>query len=373
MSRSLGVMLLTTASHWRGSGISFSKIARGLASRGYRVALVVSSEAVAGELARLEIPARLVRLDRTGLREVKSLLAVARENGSDVVIADKPRDVRLAAWMSMLRPLRIVIRYNRVGPQRRARFVDRWTATRAAAALYQSNYIREKALAELRVLEKLERFVVPNGYDADGIAAAAGSRDAWRAAHAIERDAFVVISAGFAEAEKRFDVSVDALALLAPRGVNATFVFCGDGPCREALEQRARATNVRAVWLGAQSARDALTAIGSSDVLVHPSPVEIFGNVLAEAMALGTPIIAMHSGGNPEMLGDDGTTSFLLHQLTPEAFARAIEELHRRPDRGRPMADAARERLATVFPLSRMIDGYDAMLRQLTRTHANPT
>jgi glycosyltransferase involved in cell wall biosynthesis len=366
MTRALGVMLLTTASNWRGSGISFSKIARGLAARGHRVELVVSSDAVAGELARLGIPARLVRLDRTGLREVRALLAVARENDTDVVIADKPRDVRLAAWMSMLRPIKIVIRYNRVGKQRPARFVDKWTSTRAAAALYQSNYIREKALAELPVLGKIESFVVPNGYDASGIASSAAPRDAWRAAHGIAQDAFVVISAGFAEAEKRFDLSADALALLVERRVEATFVFCGDGPCRASLEARAAAGGVRAVWLGAQSPRDALTAIGASDVLVHPSPVEIFGNVLAEAMALGTPVIAMHSGGNPEMLGDDGSTSILLHQLTPEAFARAIEDLHDRPERGRALAHAARERLATVFPLTRMIDDYDDMLRRLT-------
>ena len=366
MSRALGVMLLTTASNWRGSGISFSKIARGLTARGHRVELVVSSDAVAAELARLGIPARLVRLDRTGLREVRALLAVARENGTDVVIADKPRDVRLAAWMSMLRPLRIVIRYNRVGTQRPARFVDRWTATRAAAALYQSNYIRKKALAELPVLASIGSFVVPNGYDADAIATSAAPRDAWRAANGIERDAFVVISAGFAEAEKRFDLSVDALAMLAARGVEATFVFCGDGPCRSSLEARATAGGVRSVWLGARSARDTLAAIGASDVLMHPSPIEIFGNVLAEAMALGTPVVAMRSGGNPEMLGEEGTTAILLDELTPDAFARAIEELRGAPDRRRAMADAATERLKTVFPLSRMIDGYDAMLRQLT-------
>ena len=50
MSDSLGVMLLTTAENWRGSGMSFSKIARGLAERGHRVELVVASSVVAAEL-----------------------------------------------------------------------------------------------------------------------------------------------------------------------------------------------------------------------------------------------------------------------------------------------------------------------------------
>jgi glycosyltransferase involved in cell wall biosynthesis len=175
-----------------------------------------------------------------------------------------------------------------------------------------------------------------------------------------------VVSAGFAEAQKRFDLSIDALSLLAARGIVATFVYCGDGPCRAALEARARAGGVKSLWLGLQSPSNTLTTIAAADVLVHPSPVEIFGNVLAESMALGTPIIAMRAGGNPEMLGDDGASSILVDEGSAESFANAIAELLANPVRRCALAAAARERLASVLPLSRMIDEYDAMLQQIT-------
>ncbi len=365
MSSALSVMLLTTADHWRGSGISYAKIARGLAERGYRIVLVVSSDVLAAEYARLDIPVQQLSLRHTRAREVLALHKAAGQHDTDIVIADKPRDVRLTAWVSLMRPLRIVIRYNRVGRQRRARFVDRWTAQRANAALYQSDYVRTKALHELPLLEKLASYVIPNGYDARAIAATAGSRAEWRAKNGIAPEEFVVASAGFAESEKQFDLSVDALALLARRGIQATLVFCGVGPCRAQLERRARSAGVRSLWLGVQSPASTLTTIAAADVLAHPSRVEIFGNVLAESMALGTPIIAMRAGGNPEMLGDDCRSSILLSHGTPETFANAIAELHASPGRRSALAAAARERITTLFPLSRMIDGYDAMLQQI--------
>ena len=365
MSSSLGVMLLTTAENWRGSGISYAKLARGLAERGHRVELVVSSTLVAAEYARLGIPARRLTLERTGAREVLSLLTVARANETDVVIVDKPRDLRLAAWMSMVRRLQIVIRYNRVGKRRAARFVDRWTAARASAALYQNEYIRQKALSELPILGELRSFVIPNGYDTNEIVVEPGADARWRESQGIAPGETVVISVGFAESEKRFDLSIDAMRLLASRGLEATFVFCGDGPCRASLQERANAAGVKARWLGVQSPRDTLTAIAAADVLAHPCPVEIFGNVLAEAMALSTPIVAMRAGGNAEMLGTDGSTAILIDDDKPESFADGIAELCSDSRRCRELASAARARLIEVFPLTRMIDAYDGMMQSL--------
>lgn len=364
MTRPLRVMLLTSAQHWRGSGLSYAKLARGLADRGHRVEVVVASEPVATHFEQLGLRAQRLALAQTGMREVLALLSVARAAESEIVIVDKPRDLRLAAWMSLMRPLRIVIRYNRMG-QSRSRFVDRWTARRAAAAVYQSTYIRDKACAELPLLAQLPTFVVPNGYDPLALTSGVAPREQWRAAHRIRPADFVVISAGFAEADKRFDQSVETMRLLAQRGVESTFVFCGDGPCRAALEATATAGGVRSAWLGMQTPAEALSAIGAADVLLHPSPVEIFGNVLAEAMSLCTPIVAARGGGNMELLGHDDSAALLVNDGCAETFASAIALLHADPQRRRSLAAVAHARLLSEFPLDRMIDRYDAMLHEI--------
>jgi glycosyltransferase involved in cell wall biosynthesis len=365
VTRPLRVMLLTSADHWRGSGKSYANLARGLAARGHEMEVVVSSPMVAAEFERLGIGVRQLPLRRTGVREIIALRALARVARTQVVIVDKPRDLRLAAWMDMLHSVRIVIRYNRIGAGRAPRFVDRWTARRASAALYQCEYVHEHALANLPLLARLPSFVVHNGYDVGTMVTSAAARGEWRAAHGIAPNDFVVISAGFAEEGKRFEQSVAALALLAAEGVAATFVFCGDGPCRLALEAQARAGGVAAIWLGRRSPREALAVIAAADVLMHPSPTEIFGNVLAEAMGLGTPIIAVRAGGNMELLGGDGRAALLVANASAAALAGALRELYAAPARRAGLAAAARERIVREFPLSRMIDGYDAMLSRV--------
>ena len=370
MNRPLRVMLLTSAQHWRGSGLSYAKLARGLAERGHRVDVVVASEAVAAHFERFGLPAHHLALEHTGMREVLALLAVARSAETEIVIVDKPRDLRLAAWMSLMRPLRIVIRYNRMG-QMRSRFVDRWTARRAAGAIYQSAYIRDKAHAELPSLAQLATYVVPNGYDPLAMTLGVVAREQWRAAHGIHSTEFVVLSAGFAESDKRFDQSVETMRLLAQRGVASTFVFCGDGPCRASLETAANAGAVRSLWLGMQSPVDALSAIGAADVLLHPSPVEIFGNVLAEAMSLCTPIVAARGGGNMELLGHDEQAAILVDDGCADSFAHAVAELHAHPERRRSLAAAAHARLVSEFPLDRMVDRYDAMLHEIVDAPAD--
>jgi glycosyltransferase involved in cell wall biosynthesis len=78
------------------------------------------------------------------------------------------------------------------------------------------------------------------------------------------------------------------------------------------------------------------------DVLVLPSYQEPFGTVLAEAMAVGTPVVATRVGGLPEVV-DDGVTGRLVEPGAPDRLAEAVLDVlaHRSE-----MGDAARERAA---------------------------
>jgi glycosyltransferase involved in cell wall biosynthesis len=75
------------------------------------------------------------------------------------------------------------------------------------------------------------------------------------------------------------------------------------------------------------------------DVLVLPSYREPFGTVLAEAMAVGTPVVATAVDGLPEVVAD-GVSGRLVHPGDPSALAAAVLDVlaHREA-----MAAAARE------------------------------
>lgn len=62
------------------------------------------------------------------------------------------------------------------------------------------------------------------------------------------------------------------------------------------------------------------------DVLVLPSYQEPFGTVLAEAMAVGTPVVAGAVDGLPEVV-DDGVTGKLVAPGDPDSIAAAVLEV----------------------------------------------
>ena len=138
---------------------------------------------------------------------------------------------------------------------------------------------------------------IPNGVDAARYAQPAPTRAATRqflrAELGLPQDALVVGGLGRLVPGKRFDVLVDALALMdvgEGRKARTRLLLVGDGEARPALERRARAAGVadRVVFAGERDdVPDLLTAM---DVLAAPSRTETFGMVLIEALAAGLPV-----------------------------------------------------------------------------------
>jgi glycosyltransferase involved in cell wall biosynthesis len=93
------------------------------------------------------------------------------------------------------------------------------------------------------------------------------------------------------------------------------------------------------------------------DVLVLPSYQEPFGTVLAEAMAIGTPVVATRVDGLPEVVRD-GVTGRLVAPGDPEGLAAAVlEVLARRAE----MSAAAREH-ARRFALHDYVDRVERLI-----------
>ena len=65
---------------------------------------------------------------------------------------------------------------------------------------------------------------------------------------------------------------------------------------------------------------------GAADALVLASSREGWANVLLEAMACGTPVVASNIWGNPEVV-KTSASGVLMEQNTPEGIARAVRTL----------------------------------------------
>jgi glycosyltransferase involved in cell wall biosynthesis len=93
------------------------------------------------------------------------------------------------------------------------------------------------------------------------------------------------------------------------------------------------------------------------DVLVLPAHRERSGTVLAEAMAVGTPVVATRIDGLPEVV-QDGVTGLLVEPGDPEALATAVlRVLERRGDMGAAAAQSARR-----FHTPRYVDAVERLI-----------
>jgi len=144
------------------------------------------------------------------------------------------------------------------------------------------------------------------------------------------RPAARVLAVGRLARHKGFDCLLRAARLLQDRGMNVEIELVGDGAERSALATLAAQLGIAERvcfrgWLKFDQVRRAMSA---ATVLVHPSDGLGDGlpNVLREAMAVGTPVIASHVAGIPEAL-DDGRCGLLVPPKDIGRLADAIARL----------------------------------------------
>jgi glycosyltransferase involved in cell wall biosynthesis len=283
------------------------------------------------------------------------------------VVADTPRDLRIAAHATLLHPARIVYRYNVAGRRRRLSPLGRCYLGRVAGCVYQSEYIRREAEAHASPLARKPSFHIPNGFDTARFAPAFEGGAAFRTRYGITPASAVVLTSARLTRDKGHRVAITALAQVRRGGADVVYLVCGAGRREAELRELALAHELPTVFTGPLGPGQMAAALSAADVVVHPSLHEIFPNAVGEAMACGRPVVAADAGGTAELLGRDGSAGLLVPPRDATALAEAILALLRDPARRAQIGGAARCRIETVFPLSRMIDGYQAALAEVAR------
>jgi len=147
-----------------------------------------------------------------------------------------------------------------------------------------------------------------------------------------------LISVGHLIDRKGHDIVIRALENLG----GFDLLIAGEGERRDDLERLARDLGVagRVRFLG-QVSQDALVELyNAADILVLASSREGWANVLLEAMACGTPVVASNVWGTPEVVAAP-EAGRLMAERTPEALAEAVRALSAAlPDRAATRAYA---------------------------------
>jgi glycosyltransferase involved in cell wall biosynthesis len=165
--------------------------------------------------------------------------------------------------------------------------------------------------------------VVPTGVDYPFFSQADGA--AFRAQHGIVEDCFLVGHVGRLAPEKNLGFLTAAVIAFLGAMPAAQFLLAGTGPSRHAVIAafaQAGMTN-RLICLGQLDHERLRNVYAAMDVFAFASLSETQGMVLTEAMATGTPVVAIEASGVREIVAD-GRNGRLVSRQDRDEFVAGL-------------------------------------------------
>lgn len=140
-----------------------------------------------------------------------------------------------------------------------------------------------------------------------------------------DRDLPTIIFVGRLSPVKRLDLLLDGFRSLS-RSIPSRLLIVGTGPLQKEIEQRIQLEGLDANCKLTGFVENPLPLVSASNVLVLPSDYEGFGNVLVEAMACGTQVIATDCPYGPAEILGDGQFGQLIPVNDVSALSTAIQK-----------------------------------------------
>lgn len=181
-----------------------------------------------------------------------------------------------------------------------------------------------------------------NGIDPQIFQRDRGREPEVRAAMGIGRGDVTIGAVGRLEAQKRFDLLLEAAAAVRRDRPELRLLLAGDGSLRLPLDAAASRLGLGAACRFVGHIDDVATFHHALDVCVQSSDYEGTPNAVLEAMAMETPVVATAVGGTAEMLKDGG---LIVPPGDPQALAAAIERTIARRDETAQRVSVARFRV----------------------------
>lgn len=240
--------------------------------------------------------------------------------------------------------------------------LTRWIWRRADRVVALSDSLGRLAL---RTDPRLRYSVVHNGVDltrfrppATPRPAGAGALRCLAVARLVERKGLTDLLRAMARLDRdRFELDI-----------------AGSGPLEAALRQLTVELGLssRVRFLGALDRDEVAEAYRRADLFTLASWEESFGNVFAEALASGLPIVGSDVGGIPEFIGH-GTNGLLVPPRRPDALAQAIRYLEENRALRGQMRVRNRERAERTLSWDGVTSEYLEVYRALRVRPAAPT
>lgn len=308
-------------------------LANSFARRGYKVDMVLLL--ATGEfLVDLRPEIRVMDLQVKRLRgAIMPLMRYLRQARPDALLANMWPLTVIALWARTLAraPTRVVVAEHTTWSRdaiASSVFGRWWVRTSMHRVFPQADGIvavSRGAADDLALFANLDRnaiTVIYNPVVGDELPLASGPiapADWWSGAH------HRVLAVGNLHPIKDYATLLAAFAQLRQR-VDARLLILGEGSCRSALEEQARQLGIEGSLFLPGFARDPSPYFRHADLHVLSSMGEGFGNVIVEALAVGTPVVSTDCPSGPREILCDGKFGQLVPVGIASEMAAAMAE-----------------------------------------------
>jgi glycosyltransferase involved in cell wall biosynthesis len=246
------------------------------------------------------------------------------------------------------------------------------TAARRAAVVVATDRVLTRKVETILRVPRERVLVIPNAIDVTECLALADVERGRRVAEelGVARATPLVVTIGRLEANKGFEVAIEALARLVSRlPPSWRCVVIGDGPLRADLDEetRRRGLGERIRFAGGLSDADMHSLLARADLFLNPTIYEGSSLVTLEAMSHGRCVVASRAGGIPDKI-EEGVTGWLAEPGDAGSLCEAILRWWAADDPVKEaIGRAAAERCRREFDWPVCVDRYLAAIGRLAR------
>ena len=211
----------------------------------------------------------------------------------------------------------------------------------------------QRCLTTLDLLPSGRHELVYNAVDLSRVSKDPSRADEFRKRHGIPADRVVILQVSWMIPEKGIPQLLDAAGLLVSRNNKVHFVLVGEGNYRKQFMKEAEGLGLteHITWTGLIEDPFGAGVFEVADIICQLSEwEELFGWMIAEAMAHAKPIVATKVGGIPELV-DDGVNGFLVARGDSVAAADKLGQLASDPELRSKMGQAGQQIVAKKFDL----------------------
>lgn len=199
--------------------------------------------------------------------------------------------------------------------------------------------------------------MIHNGVDLARVKADPRVATEFRQRYEIPAERAIVTQVSWMIPEKGIADFLEAARLVLRQNRNVQFVLVGDGANREQYMKDAVAMGIEdhITWTGMVDDPFGEGVFHAADVVCQFSRwEEVFGWMIAEAMAHGKPVVATRVGGIPELI-TDGVSGHLVDRGDTSAMSDRILSLLGDPELRARMGEAGRETVSNKFDLRKNV------------------